>query len=329
LAWDWFEPILHEAGNNSRDRCSERTRRILGSYKEFKKALGQVFGQIDERKTAAEKIARLKQTTSVTLYIAEFQTIASSLDWDDDALEDKFLEGLKQEVRRALIYYTEEPENLDELFERVQRIDNELKKTREETYRQRRPFTEPGRRFYGKGPAQKKDGDGDTIMRGAKVDMEKAKRERLCFHCGKPGHQARFCRTRKKEVGKKDTTIRMLRTNRLEENESKLSSSTEGQNDDISEVSRMIDGLSLVDFNTDEGDSELEVCTVDTTKEEKIDELESRILDWKKNTHNTVGYGMKERNMHSIRGGKSPLLKRRYHSILGNGSKSTKVALWP
>ena len=76
LAWRWFEPILHEAGNNPRDRCSARTRRILGSYKEFKKALGQVFGQIDERKTAAEQLARLKQTTSVTMYIAEFQTIS-------------------------------------------------------------------------------------------------------------------------------------------------------------------------------------------------------------------------------------------------------------
>jgi hypothetical protein len=103
----------------------------------------------------------------------------------------------------------------------------------------------------------------------------------------------------------------MLRTNRLEENESKLSSSTEGQDDDISEVSRMIDGLSLVDFNIDEEDSEPEVCAVDTTKEKKIDKLESRILDWKKNTHNTVSYGMEGRNMHNTRGGKNPLLKRK------------------
>jgi Zinc knuckle len=35
------------------------------------------------------------------------------------------------------------------------------------------------------------------MMIGAKVDMEKAKKERLCFNCGKAGHQAKFCRNKK------------------------------------------------------------------------------------------------------------------------------------
>jgi len=80
LAWDWFEPILNEANNKPKSECETRTRRIMGSYKEFKKSLGKVFGQLDERKIAAEKLARLRQTTSVTLYITEFQTITSNLD---------------------------------------------------------------------------------------------------------------------------------------------------------------------------------------------------------------------------------------------------------
>jgi Retrotransposon gag protein len=202
LAWDWFEPILNEANNTPRTEWEARTRRIMGNYREFKKSLGKVFGQIDERKTAAGKLARLKQTTSVTLYITEFQTIASNLDWDDEALEDKFLEGLKQEVRQALIYYPNEAKDLDDLFERTQRIDRELKKNREATHFQRRPFAGTGRSFYGKGSVVKKDGEGDVIMKGAKVDIEKAKKERLCFHCGKPGHQAKFCRARKREAGK-------------------------------------------------------------------------------------------------------------------------------
>ena len=55
LAWDWFEPVLHEANNTPRTEWETRTKRIMGSYKEFKKSLGKVFGQIDERKIAAEK----------------------------------------------------------------------------------------------------------------------------------------------------------------------------------------------------------------------------------------------------------------------------------
>ena len=61
----------------------------MGSYREFKKALGKVFGELDQRKSAAEKLAKLKQTTSVTAYITEFQTIVSSLDWDEEAKEDQ------------------------------------------------------------------------------------------------------------------------------------------------------------------------------------------------------------------------------------------------
>jgi len=49
-----------------------KTTRILGSYKELKKAMGQVFGAIDERKDAAERLQRLRQTRSVTDYITDF-----------------------------------------------------------------------------------------------------------------------------------------------------------------------------------------------------------------------------------------------------------------
>jgi retrotransposon gag protein len=80
--------------------------RILGNYKEMKKAM-QVFGDIDERKTAAQKLRRLRQVRSVTEYITAFQTITSSLDWNEEALEDKFLEGLKYNVRSDL--YTSQP----------------------------------------------------------------------------------------------------------------------------------------------------------------------------------------------------------------------------
>lgn len=197
-AWDWFEPILNEANNISKTSWEERTAKIMGSYREFKRALGKVFGELDERKSAAEKLAKLRQTTSVTAYITEFQTIMSSLDWDDEAKEDKYVEGLKQEVRAGLIYYAKEAEDLDELFERTQRIDRELQKSKKESHYQRQPYTKTGRSLYVGSQGHRKDYDGDVIMKGAKVDLEKARKEQLCFHCGKKGHQARFCRNRNK-----------------------------------------------------------------------------------------------------------------------------------
>jgi retrotransposon gag protein len=68
-AWNWFEPILRESDEKPRSEWSDRATRILNSYKEMKQAIGQVFGEIDERKTAAEKLQRLRQVRSVTEYI--------------------------------------------------------------------------------------------------------------------------------------------------------------------------------------------------------------------------------------------------------------------
>jgi len=57
----------------------------------------------------------------VTEYIAAFQTITSNLNWDEEALEDKLLEGLKDHVKSALIFFPTKSENLKELFERAQK----------------------------------------------------------------------------------------------------------------------------------------------------------------------------------------------------------------
>jgi hypothetical protein len=55
----------------------------------------------------------------VTEYIAAFQTITSNLNWE--ALEDKLLEGLKDHVKSALIFFPTKTGNLEELFERAQK----------------------------------------------------------------------------------------------------------------------------------------------------------------------------------------------------------------
>jgi hypothetical protein len=94
-AWDWFQPILREKDTVPRANWSDRTERIIGSSKELKKALNQVSGETDERKKAADKLQKLYQVRSVTEYITNFQTIISCLDWDEEALEDKFMQGFE------------------------------------------------------------------------------------------------------------------------------------------------------------------------------------------------------------------------------------------
>jgi hypothetical protein len=52
-AWDWFEVFMRERGSKPKVEWSDRTIRVFSSYKEMSKAMIQVFGDIDERKTAA------------------------------------------------------------------------------------------------------------------------------------------------------------------------------------------------------------------------------------------------------------------------------------
>src|SRR6267378_7089813 len=229
---------------------------------------------MSERQPLRSYNVRLRQTRSITLYITEFQTITSNLDWDDEALEDKFLEGLKQEVRQALIYYPTDAKDLDDLFERTQRIDNEQRKNRDSSKFQRNPFTGAGRSFYGRGPTLKKDAEGDVVMKGAKVDLEKAKRDRLCFHCGKPGHQARFCRVRKREADKKGPNIRMLRAGRTPIVNPMSESS--GNLDDDAPASELYKTAPSNDMDTSDEENKPDELEEPTDEKHISEELEKR-----------------------------------------------------
>ena len=66
-----------------------------------------------------------------------FQTVTSNLDWDEEALEDKFLQGLKPHVKDGLIYFQTEPEILEELYERAQKIDRKWWERQQERKTQR------------------------------------------------------------------------------------------------------------------------------------------------------------------------------------------------
>jgi hypothetical protein len=255
-AWYWFEPIMREKNTKPKSEWSERTRRILSSFGEMRKAMRQVFGDIDERTAAAQKLQNLRQTRSVREYITEFQTISSSLEWDEEALMDKFKGGLKPNILSLLIYFPTEPEDLEELFERAQKIDREDINARSRTYRNDSTARiSYGRQYHGKPTARisydqqriKKDRDGDIQMTGAKVDLEKARREKLCFNCGKAGHQARSCRNKQK---KPSPRVRMLRAanvtdtsrNRMiiEETEPELTNSDWEESPDSSMIRELI-----------------------------------------------------------------------------------------
>jgi hypothetical protein len=316
-AWDWFEPYARERNTKPKAEWSDRTMSVLASYKTLSKAMTQVFGDIDERKTAARKLQQLRQTSSVREYITEFQKITANLEWDEEALEDKFLEGLKPNIREALIFFTTDPDSLEELFERAQKIDREQWSGR----------TKHVTRFAGnrnKYSAIRKDWQGDVVMTGAKVNLEEARKTGACFKCGMKGHRANQCRqkTPRKsyELPSDGNRIRMVR---LEESPQQITNQTmrhpgtesDGETEDKGtdtegiekeplEVSALFQGLTENDFLSEESSDSAVTEAIDWERmqtqmkaNEFSTEERERVQDWidtHQNRINEKGLEMEE-----------------------------------
>ena len=270
-AWAWFEPIIRERNEKPRSGWSDRAERILTSYDEMKKAMKQVFGDIDERKVAAQRIQKLRQHRSVREYITEFQTISSNLEWHDEALADKFLEGLKPEIQGLLIYYPDQPRNLEELFERAQRIDREHWNQRERKF-----GTQTQTSHFARKNVARRDRDGDIQMVGAKVDLEKAKKQGLCYNCGQKGHVARQCRQAKETKPRESPIVaRMVRLENIHrfqtiDRKSISDSVTEERKEDqgkLPAVLATLDDLQSDDSITDRTDQADELDLQDSKEE--------------------------------------------------------------
>lgn len=207
-AWEWFEPILREQKDLPEDERDNRVKDIFSSYENFKKYLKKAFGEVNEERIAERKILHLKQTSSVRKYTVLFMKYASHINWSVDALTSVYRRGLKPEIQDALIYFEMDPENFDGLVERAQMIDRRQWEARmDKKDRDLVAVRKPKGQKNGNGKQPRLDDEGDVVMVGAqaKVSKEECRKQGSCFHCGKKGHQAKNCRS-KKSQGKERRT---------------------------------------------------------------------------------------------------------------------------
>src|SRR6266850_368726 len=187
----YFEPFTKEFLEKESDDWGEATRRIFTNYSTFETLLESAFGNVDMAKEQAQKIVELKQTKSAAKFATEFLHLKSYLDWEETAYIQVFEQALKPEVRRGLLY-APKPRTLLSLIDSAVRIDN----AEYEIRKRRTPDV-------GERPRAKKDKEGDTIMTGA-VDQQEARKKGLCFFCGRKGHMARDCYSKKKSFDGND-----------------------------------------------------------------------------------------------------------------------------
>lgn len=165
------------------------------------------FFDPDEKRSASNRLANLRQTKSTAEYAAEFRELVSILGWNEDTqLQVSFYRGLKDHVKDDLASQ-DDPASLDELVTRAIRLDNRHW-TRRMEKAENAPTTRPAPRSLQGSRAQPptpRPNPAPIVVNVARdsnaMDLsanrrkltpeERARRmrENLCLYCGQAGHR--------------------------------------------------------------------------------------------------------------------------------------------
>ncbi|KAG9192563.1 hypothetical protein G6011_11297 [Alternaria panax] len=174
-ASNWMQPYVDDYLLDAEHRGTKaETRALFAGWTEFKEEMGRIFGEVDAKNQAEKRITRLKQTTSVSAYTAEFKQLQARIDWDDAALRTVFETGLKENVKDGLVHH-DKPESLHALIELATRIDNRLWE-RNDQKKYFRPNLPNMKRQRGRF-----DRDGDAIMTGKDLYEEARSADKEAF----------------------------------------------------------------------------------------------------------------------------------------------------
>ena len=176
--------------------------------------LENVFGDPDRAATAERELNKLRQTNrEFSLYYAEFQRLIAELDYNDTVKKNTLRRGLSEELKDALAYNPNQPEDFEQFVNLCNRLDNQIRarkaEKRGEDYRPRLAPTAAPRTapviapaptppphptntksgHYGVAPMD----HSANCRRNTPEERQKCMAEGRCLSCHGYGHFAREC----------------------------------------------------------------------------------------------------------------------------------------
>ncbi|KAH9446360.1 hypothetical protein Pst134EA_030281 [Puccinia striiformis f. sp. tritici] len=188
------------------------------SYKDdFAKAFVVMYFDTEKRPRAEAALRRLKQTKSVADYTHQFNVHAYRTGWETPTLISQYRQGLKSNVRLALLISRVEFDSLADISNMSLKINNELNggdthQAPATTISDATP--DPNAMDLSAMNGRLSDGEKNRMMRAG-----------LCFRCGTKGHISRECPEKGKsksqaaKIAELEEQVRRLTTgaNRQEE----------------------------------------------------------------------------------------------------------------
>ena len=177
------------------------------TVKDFLKELTRVFGDSNEKATAARELERLRQgNRDFSRYYADFTRLVNVLGYNGEARRDALERSLSQELLDALRYEPEpDGESLPQFEPHVKRLDDRLRRCKVlSNSRNAAPIaartadTATRVTVTGTGGGQSRPANANASGGQPLSAEERAQRlaQGLCFYCGEHGHMDRDCTSR-------------------------------------------------------------------------------------------------------------------------------------
>lgn len=229
-AFDWFSASVEAATDGL----------AFATFGDLEEALKTNYGDPNEKRTYADALALLRQTSRISVYDSEFLRLSSRLDFDKQALKDKYYRGLAPVIKDELTKF-DESDSFEDLRALAIRIDQRLwarkveqrretsqdydpyKLDRVTTFPNYKPragfvktnsgFSAPRERTYptsnrlGMEPmdlsvvSARTNGRDHGQRKISDAERQRRFREKLCLRCGDPGHYRTDCPVGGKPTG--------------------------------------------------------------------------------------------------------------------------------